>query len=36
MPFWNKAQVFTTLAAWFSYLQAYKERLHNPLKVAVE
>lgn len=33
---WNKAQVFTTSAAWFSYLQAYKERLLTPLKVAVE
>jgi hypothetical protein len=33
---WNKAQVFTTSANWFNYLQAFKERLLKPLKVAVE
>ncbi len=33
---WNKAKVFTSSAAWFNYLQAYKERLLKPLKVVVE
>jgi Domain of unknown function (DUF4861) len=33
---WNKANVMTTAAAWFSYLQAYKGRLASPLKVVIE
>lgn len=33
---WNKANVLTTASAWFSYLQAYKNRIENPLKVTVK
>jgi len=33
---WNKANVLTTASAWFSYLEAYKNRIENPLKVTVE
>jgi len=33
---WNKANVITSAAAWFGYLQSYKNRIENPLKVIVE
>ncbi len=33
---WNKANVITTASAWFSYLQGYKNRIENPLKVTIE
>jgi hypothetical protein len=33
---WNKANVLTTASAWFSYLEAYKNRIENPLKVIVK
>jgi len=33
---WNKANVITSATAWFGYLQSYKNRIENPLKVTVE
>lgn len=33
---WNKAGRFTSAAAWFGYLEAFKEHLASPLQVTVK
>lgn len=33
---WNKANKITSSKAWFDYLQSFKNRLLNPVKIAVE
>ncbi len=33
---WNKANTITSASAWFSYLQAFKERLDQPLTIRVD
>ena len=33
---WNKADEITTAKAWFEYIQSYKTKLLNPLKITIE
>lgn len=33
---WNKAKVITNAQVWFDYLQTYRKRLQQPLKVTVQ
>lgn len=33
---WNKANTITSASAWFSYLQAFKERLAQPLTIRLD